>query len=58
VPRARLLDFQIRGPLTLEDANFWDPVHVTEPVAKALCRAFRASRDGPDPSGLYVLLVP
>lgn len=59
-PGARLLDFQIRGTWTREDRNFWDPVHVTQPVAEAMCRALAASReeaDGADASGLYVLRV-
>jgi len=58
-PGARLLDFQFRSRLTLDDGNFWDPVHVTDPAAQAECRALRASRDGPPRTReLYVLRVP
>jgi hypothetical protein len=46
-PHARLVDFMIPGPVTTEDANYWDVLHYRVSVADWLARSLRSAADGP-----------
>lgn len=56
---AVLVDFRMVSPLTIEDRNFWDPLHYRLPVADAvlddLGHAVNEGRQSPD--GRYRILV-
>ena len=57
-PHVRLVDFQIDGPLTREDANWLDSIHTTPEATARMAEALAASRDAGAPSDLFVRRAP
>ena len=41
-PRIDVLDYMLDGPLTREDANYWDPLHPIAPVAAGMAEDLAA----------------
>ena len=50
--KAPVIDFRIRSPITMADANYWDPLHyrigIADRVAADLGRALASGADDPD----------
>jgi hypothetical protein len=57
---AALVDFRIRSSVTLEDSNYWDPLHyrigIARRIVDELKNARATGRDAPD--GFYRVLNP
>jgi hypothetical protein len=53
-----LIDFRLRSAVTMEDANYWDPLHYRVAIADRLATALLdAARGGPEPAdGFYRVL--
>lgn len=56
---ATLVDFRRASPITTDDANYWDPLHMRLPVAARVAEALKAARvTGADaPDGFYRVMV-
>jgi hypothetical protein len=56
---ATLVDLRRASPITTDDANYWDPLHVRLPVAARVAEALKAARaTGADaPDGFYQVMV-
>ena len=53
-----LIDFRLRSAVTMEDANYWDPLHYRVAIADRLATTLRdAAGGGPEPAdGFYRVL--
>ncbi len=52
-----LIDFRLRSAVTMEDANYWDPLHYRVGIADRLAMTLRDAARGPEPAdGFYRVL--
>jgi hypothetical protein len=45
-PHARLVDFMIRSAVTVNDENYWDPLHYRLAISTWLAQSLRAAAEG------------
>ena len=46
IPNSSVLDFDFPSPITVETANYWDPVHYRTPIADRIGRDLAAAQHG------------
>jgi hypothetical protein len=57
---AKLIDWRIVSPLTINDANYWDPLHYRLPIGERIARELLAAvlEGRPSADGSYRIVVP